>query len=357
LSENVGNLISDLRAHINTISPPTLTATRNGNTVYKRGNTPDITITVGVNRPLEAPLALQSCQKAVKETVGYTGFSRDDGIYEEGEQVLVYSYDPSFTVYSYEIPAGISQITVEFSQFYHTTGNGKLSAIVIPVIKSENNFVTACASSEVRFEFNGQVVNGHSQSDDIYSDVQALGGKLTITWPDDKQVSHILINSDATSDTDAPNATCVLDTQTGRQWSYPWKPSYGGINLPHNETAKIKIVNEEDSSLVYAEKAVTCVFAENIYYGTSGSDNCTALETLDNYKTLLSAGHPTTLNFEGTNTYCYYFYPANYGTPTISAGGFVGGFSKLAKPCNIDNISYNIYRSNQTLSSVTINIK
>jgi hypothetical protein len=62
VTTNLTNVLVDLRKHINTISPPTLTASHDGTTVYKVCKSDDassLVVTAKVNRPLELPLQLK----------------------------------------------------------------------------------------------------------------------------------------------------------------------------------------------------------------------------------------------------------------------------------------------------------
>jgi hypothetical protein len=145
------------------------------------------------------------------------------------------------------------------------------------------------------------------------------------------------------------------DITTGRRYNYTWKPSYQGVSLPYNATLDVIIGDQTDDTLVYAKKTVSCTFATDVYWGMANEATITSIP--DNFSNRLSAGHPSSLTFTGANMYCYYLYPQAYGTPTISVGGFVGGFTKCEGSLTLNSISYNIYRSNNKLNNTTITIK
>jgi chaperonin cofactor prefoldin len=138
--------------------------------------------------------------------------------------------------------------------------------------------------------------------------------------------------------------------QEGRQYQTTWAPVYTeGASLPYRQYAKVQIVHEDDPTQIFAEESLSCVFGANIYWWT-GTDSFTK------EKSMLTAGHPGNISFTCENAHCYYAYPTSYGTPTFTVGGSSGGFTLLRSEI-VDSISYNIYRSNQALNSVTINIK
>jgi hypothetical protein len=137
---------------------------------------------------------------------------------------------------------------------------------------------------------------------------------------------------------------------TNRSWSTSWSPKYSGGKLPFSEHTKACIVNQEDEELIYAEQTLTCTFGTFVYHWV-GSD------TFDTTNSRLSAGHPGNTTFTCTGSqYCYYAAPEDYGTPTFTVSGTSGGFSKY-KTEEYNGISYNIYRSNNQLNSITVNIK
>lgn len=212
-SNSIKEALSALRSHMNTMVPPTLRVSRNGDAVYKKDITPEINVTASVNRPLEEPLA-------------------------------------------------------------------------------------------------------------IYID----GVKTTVT---DRSCSAI------------------------------WKPTYSGDSLPEVSTVAITIAHKDDPTLIYATQTLSCTFAENVYWGVSDADSIETINDLLEIDNELSAGHPTTVTFKITDStkYCYYLCPKSYTPPTISVGGFAGGFTKCTETMTLNDISYNIYRSNQKLNSTTITIK
>lgn len=147
-----------------------------------------------------------------------------------------------------------------------------------------------------------------------------------------------------------------LAQSESRQYSKEWTPSYPtGRSLPYTVSLEVSIRDKADTSLVYTKKTVSCTFAEKVYWGMAEVDYITTKP--EDFKSKLSAGHPSSLTFTGTGKYCYYMYPSTYGTPTISVDGFAGGFTECEETVNLNDIVYNIYKSNQKLDDTTITIK
>ena len=104
--------------------------------------------------------------------------------------------------------------------------------------------------------------------------------------------------------------------------------------------------------------AVTTI--EFVYEVFNGAAAAPAEYTVDFITNLNGILQPTkesvfTTN-AGTNDYIYYCLPTSYKTPIFSAGGFVGGFTKVAS-IEYNATTYDIYRSDQTnLGETTITV-
>ena len=228
--ETVKSLLTDLRGHINTMLPPTLTATPNSTTV-EANSSPTVRIKVNVNRPIEAPLKL---------VFNYTG--------------------------------GYEELQIE-----------------------------------------------------------------EITEPDDF---------------DDP-----------RSWSLNWYPNLEGFG---DVISYVELVDKDNSNIKYASQKISCTFSAPVYYWTSADEIKTIPDS--GVSTKLGKTHPASVTFNCGNEdkYCYYAYPDYISTPTFSVNGNVGGFDSVKengnaiiidRDTNYISTRYKIYRSNQKLPTVTVNIK
>ncbi len=191
----------------------------------------------------------------------------------------------------------------------------------------------------------------HSGGDSVYQYDQALD--LTII----ANVNRPLEDPLALYINDTPIEYDEHSGFIGSTYRAPWHVTCPDKTaLPYKAQATVQIVNKNDSRLVYSEKIVNCTFGAMIYTWVGTEDN-TIPGTGSQNQQKLSAGHPGNVSFICTDQYCYYACPVSYGIPTFSVNGQAGGFTQLAETEMIGELLYNIYRSNQALNSVTINIK
>lgn len=158
-------------------------------------------------------------------------------------------------------------------------------------------------------------------------------------------------------------------------WNYTGKPTsvkldneevgtsakskaYTSQNITSNKTYTLVATDGTTSST----RTTSISFLNGVYYGIGDATDPTDTFIKGLTKNLATSKAKTFTVTAGSSKYIYYAFPARFGTPTFSVGGFEGGFA-LVKTFNYTNPSgysesYVVYRSdNDNLGQTTVVVK
>ena len=106
-----------------------------------------------------------------------------------GQEVALWP-DPAYQVFVFNIPNSVSKVTVDCENFYHTTGDGQLCSLVIPAIETDGEYKYACNLTDIEYDDSELTLDSTATN--------ARGsGQLSVSWPPNVKVSHILVNTNS----------------------------------------------------------------------------------------------------------------------------------------------------------------
>lgn len=128
----------------------------------------------------ESPL---SEQQITESSTYYSIGSTPSSYSKQGEKEEIW-IDSMFDIYKYSVPTGVTELTIYSTNFYHTTGGGKVTSLVIPFSADKT---VACDLDKATYTLSGAIesLNWHA----------SYNGTITLSWPTEAKVAYILINT------------------------------------------------------------------------------------------------------------------------------------------------------------------